>query len=812
MKMNTVKLFFGVSLFLAFFGQNAIAQHQVSGILREADGKPLAFANVLLLNVKDSSLNKGIMTLEDGTYLLENVENGAFFVSFSMVGYKTLFSKTLILEGENSNLKLESMVLQENAALLGEVQIVAQKPFLEQRIDRTIINVSNSITNAGGNALQVLQRSPGVQVNALTKTISLMGKQGVVLMINGKISRLPSDAIVQMLEGMNANNIDRIELIHTPPANFEAEGNAGIINIVLKNTGDEGLNGGYSGKIGYGRAEKYGANVYFNFRKNKLNTFGSYDYNFNLNPQVFTNYRGVQQGNDFVETETYSNRPYTPTPTQSARLGLDYQVNKKTVIGILGTFFDSHWYMEAENDVKYSKNGIVQNHLLMPNSETNHNRSFSGNINLTHQFSETQTLNIDADMIHFDINNPSHYQIQNLDASDAKTPQYELQINKKTPINAFVTKADYTLNISKNTNLEFGGKVTFLKFDNDVRVDSISDQNVSVVLKDYTSKFGLNENVTGAYSSFSTKINKNTDLKLGLRYEYTNSNLGSEEQPNVVDRHYGSWFPSFFISHKIDENENINFSYSRRISRPQIRRLAPWLIFSDPTTLESGNIALQPSFTNALKLDYSIKTWHFGVSYSIENNPMRLVPKINARTNRQLNSFENLGEERVAAAYVSVPFHPAKWWEMQNSVFVNSTDIRLTLEGQAIKLLNVNYGFNMSNTLKLPNKITLEVSGNYNSPGYWGIAYWRANGSANAGIEKDFGRKWGKLRFNVSDIFLSSNWFGNTNQPNLNLMVRSSYQMAERTFMLTWKNTFGNAKLKSARNRQTASAEEMKRM
>ncbi len=792
--------------------QTAQSQNQLRGNLSDKSGQSLAAATVLLLNAADSSLVKGQICTTDGNFFFEQISAGDYRIRVSLIGFADLFSSIISLNNQPGIKDLGKITVEENTAQLNEVQVLAKRPFLEQKIDRTIVNVANSITNAGGTALQVLQRSPGVQVNQLTKTISLVGKEGVVVMINGKISRLPSDAVVQMLNGMNADNIDRIELIHTPPANFEAEGNAGIINIILKNSGDEGLNGGYSAKGGYGRGGKYGAAGNVNYRHKKVNFFGGYDYDFTLNPQVFTSYRGVRQGNDFLETNTNSDRPHTPTATQNARLGADFQVSPKTVIGVLGSFFDRNWEMNAFNSVTYSKNGNVESRLNMPNSEINHSRSFTGNINLAQQISANQSLNLDADFIHYNNNNPSYYLLQNLDAASNPTTQSELRIGKKTPIKVAVLKADYNLNIGKKLKLEAGGKFTSLRFDNTVSVESREPQQDWMVISDLTSLFHLNENVEAAYTSFSAKINEKTDLKAGLRYEYTNTNLGSAEQPNLVDRHYGSWFPSVFLTHNLTKIQSLNLSYSRRITRPQIRQLAPWLIFIDPTTIEGGNTAIQPSFTNALKLDYGFKSWRFGVSYSIEDQPMRYVSIVDAANNRQVNRPENLDNETVLSFNLFAPLHPTKWWDMQNNIFVNNTVLNLELEGKKIQLRNVNYGFNSTQTFKLKQGVSLEVSGNYNAPGYWGIAYWKATSFLNVGIEKDFGSKWGKLRFNASDIFESSNWFGETNQPEINLMTRASFQFAEHTFMLSWSKNFGNNKLKAERKRQAAATEEMQRL
>lgn len=690
--------------------------------------------------------------------------------------------------------------------MLGEVSIVAKKPLFEQKIDRMVINVANSATNAGSSALEVLQRSPGVLVNRQNNAISLAGKAGVVIMINGKINRMPGDAIVQMLQGMNSDNIERIELIHTPPASFDAEGNAGIINIVLKKTADDGLNGSYSLNAGYGRREKYGAGMNMNFRRKKVNLYGNYDYRYDKNLQVFTNYRGIQDLANFIETESYSDRDPN-LHTQNAQLGMDIQISPKTVVGALGTFFDRYWDMNAVNDVKYSTNGAVSNNLQMLTTEVNHWNSWTGNVNLTHQFSKNKTLSVDADYVYYHIDNPSTYDIQDTGPDEDRN----LRIFKDTPIKIGVLKADYTQHFGDKIQLETGVKAASSRFDNDVRVEELEQANW-VADPDLTSQFHLLEDIAAAYSSFSLKVNAKTDIKLGLRYEYTRTNLGSVEQPNVVDRRYGSWFPSAYISRKINEQQNINLSYSRRVSRPGFTQLAPYLIFYDPTTLEGGNPALQPSFTNSLKFDYRLKSWQFSIEYSREDQSIRDIPVLDIVKNTQFNRPQNIGNAQTLFASLFFPLHPAKWWDMQNNIMLISQESMFEYEGADLSIGNTFWGLNSTQSFTLPKSFSLEISANFYSPGYWGIYKWRPNGSVTAGLQKKLSEKWGTLNLNVSDIFLTNNWFGSAFQPEVNLRLKNSYQQTERTFMLTWTNKFGNNKLKDARNRARGASDEMRRL
>lgn len=805
--------FWGALALWAFcFTPCLLAQHRLSGTVSDPHEKPLAYASVALLHAVDSTLVHGVLTNDAGAFLFDNVPAGQFLLQVSMLGYAPGWSSAIAVDADHHRVEAPQVVLQEQSAVLGEVSVTAKRPFLEQKIDRTVINVANSITNAGGSALQVLQRAPGVQVNMLTKTIALAGKQGVVVMINNKLTRLPPEAVVDMLAGMSADQIDHIELIHTPPANFEAEGNAGIVHIVLKQSGDTGLSGGYSSKGGYGSGRKYGAGTYFNYRKKSVNVFGNYDLDHNLNPQIFTNYRRVQSGTDVLETSSHSDRPYTPTTTQHARIGADFQVSKRTVVGVLGSFFDRNWYMEAVNKVEYLKNSRADSLLRMPVTEVNHNRSFSGNLNLSHQFSAHQSLNVDADFISYDISNPSSYDLQHLDAAERPTAQSGLRISKKTPIQIGVAKMDYAVGLGKNTRLETGLKGTRMHFENNVAVDQRRDQGLWQPVGLYTSRSEMNERVLGAFASVATKWGPRTEVKAGLRYEHTDTRLDSGAAVIIVDRNYGSWFPTVFISRSLSKEHTLQASYARRITRPNIRRLAPWLIFADPTTLEGGNPALQPSFTDAFNLNYGIKAWRLGVSYSVEHAPMNFVPRVDKTTNRQFNLFENLGALHTWSANLYVPWQPASWWDMNYNLYANHSLLDFQLEGRDLQVRNVAYGVRAAHTLRLPKKYTLEITGDYNGPAYWGIAYWRATGSLNVGIEKNLGPTWGKLRFNANDLFRSTNWYGTTDQPAIGLFVKSSYRFTERVFMLSWNNTFGNRKLKSQRQRATGSEEEWRRI
>lgn len=581
--MKTLKYIIFIGVMLCLQASHTLCSgSNITGKVVESSGEPLPFANVLLLRSTDSTLVKGEVTDNDGSYAINNIPAGEYVLMVTMVGYVTLYSNTFSLDGGGSK-EMGSFFIKEDVEQLKTVEVVAKKPLFEQKIDRMVVNVANSVTSAGSNALEVLERSPGVIVDRMNGGISMSGKGGVVVMINGKISRMSSDAVVHMLEGMTAENIESIELITTPPSNFDAEGNAGFINIVLRQNLEEGSNGSFSLNAGYGVHEKFGGSLNFNNRKGKFNLFGSYSYAYNRSQQVFTNYRNVDFQGSPTETSSNSLRDPTLTQNHNLRLGTDFQLSKNTVFGILGTWSQRKWTMDAFNDVSIIESGVPISLLDIYIDETNLWNNYFGNLNFQHNFTKNQVLNIDFDYAYYRQDQPNDYLNQYFDGSGNLEQEEQLRVRKRTPIQFKVGKVDYTNNLGNNLVLEAGVKGAFSTFDNDISLETLEPLGW-IVDPDFTADYTLYENILAAYSALTWKLNDNTNLKFGLRYEHTDANLGTVEEQNIVDRNYGNFFPSLFLSKAFNDNNKLQFAYSRRINRPDFTQLAPWIIFSDPNT------------------------------------------------------------------------------------------------------------------------------------------------------------------------------------------------------------------------------------
>lgn len=790
--------------------QELSSQSTITGDLNDEHNEPVIFANVLLLDM-DSSLIKGAVTDLNGHFELNNLPAGAYIVRVAMTGLLDYYSDPVILDGNAGVKNLGILVIADDVVLMNAVEVVAKKPLFEQKIDRMIVNVANSITSSGTNALEVLERSPGVIVNRQSNSISLSGKSGVVVMINGRINYMTSDAVVRMLEGMSSENIERIEIITTPPAGFDAEGNAGYINIVLKKNLDEGFNGSYGANIGFGKGIQTGANLNFNYRKGKTNLYGDYSYAKEAQEQIFEFYRRILLDGNIVETDTRSIRE-PDTDNHNARLGMDYQLNPKTVIGLLISGYDTKWTMDAVNTSRISKNYIPDTLITIDNSELNQWKHGGGNINVQHTFSEGKVLRVDADILWYRDNNPTMYENIYSDGEGNFLRAEETRSRKITPINIKVGKIDYTTGLGGKMKIETGVKGTLSHFTNDVGVDFLQG-SVWVPDPGLTAKYDLEEKILAAYISLEAPFVLGFNVKAGMRYEYTGSNLGSEEQPGIVDRQFGDWFPSVFFSQDFNENNSVNLAYSRRISRPTFNDMAPFVIFIDPYTFFSGNPALQPAIADNFKIGFRHKTILFSLEYSIEDSSIaRFQSSIIPGTNRHLIFAENLTGLNTASMNLSMPVTPVKWWNMYYNLNTSYQVARKYFDGQLFSFEGGGLHIFSSQTITLPENFTFELSGFYGTGGLFGIDIVKPIGAVNAGLQKKFGENGGTLRVGYDDIFHTLRFRVDTDLPEQNQFFHADLLFSQPTFKISYSRNFGNQKVKAMRDRKTGSEEERGRI
>lgn len=795
-------------LLLHLFAQS---QTKIAGRVMKNNKDALEYANVLLLHFSDSSLIKGAISDKNGRYLFQNVHDGKYLISVSFTGFHSAYTIPFSLSSDNPFKDMGEILVDKPLADLQAVDVIGRKPIFEQKIDRMIINVSGSITYAGGSALEVLERSPGILVDLQNNSLSLNGKDGVIVMINNKINRMPMTAIVQMLAGMSANSIERIELITTPPAGFDAEGNAGYVNIVLKSNTDFGTNGSYAATAGLSRGLNRQISVNINRRKNSRNVFGDFSFSKINTEQQWDVYKKIIYQGKTNESYIDVNRGAKQL-LFNGRFGADYTISDKTVLGILFSGYSNEQRRNWSNITDLLSNQSLDTSLTSNNKEINNWYNLSGNINLQHALSKVENISFNLNYDYYLSNNPVEYGYSYFNANGFFLSDHYMQSFKRTPLKIWVAAADYSKILSKKINIEAGAKETLSSFTNSTEVNNLL-QNRWQKDEAFSSKYFLKENIIAGYVTLSLAFNSKTVIKSGIRYENTITNLNSEKEKNIVNRHYAGLFPSLFISNSFNEHNALNFSYSRRITRPSFKNLAPTTLFVDPYTYFYGNPALQPSTANALLGSYSYYRKIFSMSFSYESKPITdYLPKINAASNIQSLAAENQKNMITFTSGIVVPFDISKWWAGQVNVSATLQKLNVYINGflSGLKQQYIMAGF--SQTFMLPGDFSFETSGTFNSGGFFGIFYRKPYGSLNAGIQKKFPRYHSTLRFNGVNMVNTQVVRLSLNMPEYNLVTTYKMYFTYPAYRLTYTRNFGNDKLKQARKRITGAEDAKQRV
>jgi hypothetical protein len=770
----------------------------------------IAFATIVIYDKNRKSIG-GVISGEQGDFEIEHIPIGKYTLEVQFIGYENFVTDLEVKPG-SAELDLGTIAITNIGQSLDEVTIKADKPLYVQKVDRTVINVQSSILASGSTALEVLERSPGVLVNRQSSSISLVGKEGLMVMINGKISYMPQASIVQMLEGMSSDNIESIELITTPPSNLDAEGIAGFINIVLKKQQDIGVNGSYSLSAGFGNGTTTQDNINFNYRKNKVNLFGNYSFLRRNQDQVFK--LGRESIDEFGNTRDLSTTSYRD-PIQrnhSLRFGIDYELTEKTIVGVIVDAYDQKWSMDALSESYENENEEPVSYVELDVQERNQWSHIGGNFNFKHNFEEEEFFNMDIDYLYFYNENPTDYINDFYDGRDNFLYQELTKSDKTTPINTFVTNADYSNRFTDRFKLESGAKASFSSFENDIIVANF-EGNDFVEDPTLTNRSDLRERIYAIYSSVDYKLSDKTNAKVGLRFEQTDTELSSDTDGLVVDRNYGELFPSVFLSHSVNDSLSFNVSYSRRISRPTFNDMAPFVIFFDPNTFFSGNPAVQPSISNGFNFGANYKSYLVSAQYTIEDGTIaRFQQAYDEINDRLIYVSGNIDETRTFSLTFGLPIKITDWWKTQNTLIYINTQVQNTIEDVTYQYEQNAFNINSTQSFKLSETVSSEMNIIYNGPSISGALKVKSRFFMNFGIQKKFGEKWGTLRFNINDLLDSLKFEGTQDLPEQNIRAWGDIDFSNRTFVLTYTRNFGNTKLKSARQRDTGAEEERNRV
>jgi iron complex outermembrane recepter protein len=789
-----------------------LAAQNIKGTVIENNEKndAVSFANVLLYKAGDSTLYKFSYTEDNGTFQFNQVQEGTYFVKITFVGLSDYTGKTFAFDGQNT-LDLGKIQLESDAVKIAEVTITAQKPMLEVKPDKLVLNVAGSILASGDDALSLLRKAPGVLVDN-NENISLLGKSGLVIYIDGKPSPLRPADLANMLKNMSANDIESIEIISNPSARYDAQGTAGIINIKRKKVSVAGFNGTLNTTLRQGLTRAGNAGMNVNYKSEKLNVFANASY-FNNENQNHNNFYRTQNELGFRTLAENRNN----VKGLNSKITADYSLSSKSTIGMIAEFNTDRFNMKTWSTTSMGNMGLNQiDSLLVNNGDV---KASTDNMNLNANYyydggNET-TFNVDVNFGRFSRENnlytPNRYTTPN---REQVTSSFEVRNITPATIDITTVKADYERKLGKG---KFGAgiKSALVSTDNTLKFYNITDVGEELN-ESRSNRFLYDEWVNAIYATYNIQWKK-IGLNTGLRVENSNTKgeLIAMQNGNdkVVERQYTDIFPSAGVSYMASPNHNFQLSVGRRINRPNYQDLNPFEFQLDQLTFEKGNAFLNPEYTSNIQLVHTfMQRFNTTLNYSHTDNVIaRLVDTSGLKGS--FITWDNIAYRKTLSIGISAPISITDKWSTFTNLNGVHTRNRADFGGGKIIHLNVS-SFNMyhQQTIKLGKGWSMEVSGWYTSPSIWeGAFVMNSMWAMGAGVSKKFNDDRTKLTINVDDIFKTNVWSGESTFGGLYMDVSGGWD--SRRVRVNVSYNFGkNNNNGKSRRRSTGLEEEQQRI
>lgn len=773
------------------------------GKISTHNGQPAENATIQLLRAKDSATVKSTLPQRDGSFEFLNVKPGNYLLSASMLGYNNYLGQAFSIDGTKLEVTLTAILLQPKSTGLAAVVVEAKKPFIEKKLDKMVVNVENSIASAGNSVLDVLERSPGVVVNQ-ESSINLQGKQGVVVMLDGKPTPLSGADLITYLKGLPASNIATIEIITQPSARYDAAGNAGIINIKFKKDQRQGFNGSLTASYGQGRFYKPNASTTLNYRKNKWNLFGNLSHTQPLNFTRFDiNRKFFNNNGQVLSVFDQSSFIKQPIRSNNIRAGADFYASKKTIIGVLINL----------NDGNYDRDGKTISNITTPSGQLDYTTRTSilmkdkrfngfGNLNFKHIIDTTgKELTADIDYGVFNASTVQDVLNADYDENNHQLRASQLNTDQKGDIKVRSVKADYIHPVGKTAKWEAGIKSSIVTSDNDVKFFDVLN-GTPTLDPTRSNHFVYDENVNAAYASFAKEY-KTFDMQVGLRMEHTNTKGVQLATGEKFSRNYVNLFPSIAFNRKFSSRHQLSYSYAKRIDRPSYRQLNPFKIFVDPYTYVVGDPTLKPMFTHVNELTHTFKGKYMTtLSYSRTSDVITDVfvqddgSKISYQTPANLQHFD------IWNLRLFIPFNIKNWMNSNFSGNVYWNKYESPLQGGNLVNDYASWDIRLHNTFVLGKKgWSAELNGFYQAKNAWGLFVIKQLAQVTAGIQKVSKNKNSTFKLAVSDIFYTNRIAVIVKYQNMDFFTNRNWD--SRVATLSFTHRFGKNTVARARQRNS---------
>ncbi|WP_242132722.1 TonB-dependent receptor domain-containing protein [Aestuariivivens marinum] len=698
----------------------------ITGIVLDANLKqPLPYVNVIVTDSNGKTLTGGI-TNDEGTFEIKKIAEGNIIVNIQYIGYKTI-KKSLKIGKGKYKIDLGSIYLEEEAEGLDEVTVVAEVSTIQQKVDRKVITIGKDLA-ASGTASELMIGIPSVGVDAQTGDISLRGNSNVQVMVDGKLSTIPT---AQLLKQIPSTAIKSIELITNPSAKYNPEGMSGIINIVLHKNTMMGLNGNINTSLTYEKEPKFNSALNINYRNGKLNFFGSYSNNISKNRNNGNVFSPENNSEQFFKTlDKRENHQY--------KVGVDVYLNDQHTISVFTNQNISNNNTTGKTNVIFYNNTSFNQDQIFTN--IGDNTSFQYNFDYKIDFAkEGSNIELEIDHNTYNGENPVFFdQIAGplsdyIDFNDTKRSNTTIDL-------------DYVNPLSENSKLELGLQARLFNTDIVYASTGESYNEFGDLVPTPSTNFDYTRDIYSAYATYSKKLDKWT-YQIGARLENVNVDAIALQQDVVTnevteiafDNDYFQVYPSLFITHSPSDKNSYQFSYSRRVDRPGIGQVNPIKEWSAPLISSYGKQDLEPQFTNSIELNYtrnlnnrkgSVTAGLFYRAISDEINRVLFVDRTDVTSGRVILSHDNFDNTSAFGIEISSNYRPFKWWSINSSFDLYSQTQKgiaenikdgVLLENATISDIETNvtevdnaaWNLRMFNNYSLNQKLTLTAFGFY---------------------------------------------------------------------------------------------------
>ncbi|TDE03739.1 outer membrane beta-barrel family protein [Flavobacterium hiemivividum] len=796
--MTKTKFFLFITFI--FISSNVFSQVSISGQVVNQNNKPVEFMEVYLQNI-DSTITDSGLTTADGKFTIL-AEKGEYLLLVEQVG-AILYKQKI---DTKQDLNLGVIQVTEKQEQLNEVVVTSKKKLIERKVDRLVFNVENSIGASGGDAIDALKITPGIRVQ--NNAISMIGKSGMVVMIDDRLIQLSGDDLMSFLRTLSSENIKSIEVITTPPSKYSAEGNSGLVNIKLKKAKKDSWNA--SVNTAYRQATYLAGNSggNFNYQKDKISIFSSTNIAKGTSSPIETSkmyYPNQLWANNSVRKDF--------TNLMGGRIGIDYQITNKLVMGIQYLGGNSKPNIEEKNLTTIYNNTNSINSFIRTNADNiRKNSSQSFNYHTIYNV-DTLGTKIFTDIDYFKYNKNENRTFdsnsENVNGSTIPNSHISATNGSKTDFSNFSGKIDVEMPL-KWASISYGGKMSFNNNNSSVSYYNMTNGS-PIYDPNQSNQFSYKENLNALYFSGTKKIGKLWETQLGLRMETTNTVGVSKTLNEKNTNNYVKFFPTLYLIYNHSDNNSFSLNYSKRINRPSFNSLNPFRWYDNPYSYSEGNPFLQPSYSHNIELSFTHnQNLENKIYYSKTENGFSQLTTLDENTNIQATKYINFFDTEIIGISESYIYDKIKWWES-----VNSLDLSYNKSSSKILITNqnregFNYYFSTNNTFNLNRKKTIVLNLNFwiSPSGVDGLDKITESNQLDVAMKFFFFNKNLQLSVVGNDIFSSNRFTYISYTNNIKQEYKNYYDI--RSFRLSLSYKFGSTKI-NVKKRNFGNEEEKRR-